>query len=54
MEVSLLIRIIASPKSGATDKYLIVEGTSKEGLIVLVHTISSKTELLMLSKAFPE
>ena len=54
MEVSLLIRLIASPKRGATDKYLIDEGTSKEGLIVFVQTISSKTELFMLSKAFPE
>ena len=54
MEVSLLMRFIASPKSGATDKYLINEGTSKEGLIVLVQTISFKTELFMLSKAFPE
>jgi hypothetical protein len=48
------MRIIASPNSGATDKYLIPDGTSNVGLIVLVQTISSKTELLIFSIAFPE
>jgi len=49
-----LIRIIASPNRGATDRYLIDFGTSNAGFIELVQTISSNTELLMLSRALPE
>ena len=40
MEDSLFIRIIASPKRGATDIYLMHSGTSNVGLIESVHTIS--------------
>jgi hypothetical protein len=47
MEDSLFIRIIASPKRGATDIYLIDFGTSNVGLIELVQTISSKAESLI-------
>ena len=54
MEDSLFIRIIASPKRGATDIYLMHSGTSNVGLIESVHTISFKAELLILSKACPE